>query len=75
MIPPILDERPLDLTVQGHSEQARRTVVQPTPAEDQPALQHDTVELTATPRCPSDGRELLRQPWPDDAERWRYAPR
>jgi hypothetical protein len=73
---PIVDESPLDLAQQGEFEEERRSVVQPSPAEDESVLQHQAVELTPSPRCRSDEREVLQQPWSDDeSSHWRRAPR
>lgn len=72
----LLDEPALDLSQRENYEQERRSVVQPTPAEDEAALTSDSVEPIASPRCDSAGRELLNQPWSDDeSSRWRRAPR
>jgi hypothetical protein len=72
----LLDEPALDLSQRENYEQERRSVVQPTPAEDAAALTPDAVEPPATPRCGSTGREVLHQPWSsDESSRWRRAPR
>ena len=71
---PQTDEPALDLTQRELYEQERRSIVQPSPAEDQAALTSDSVELAPCPRCPS--AELLNQPWSEDeSQRWRRAPR
>jgi hypothetical protein len=76
MTHPLIDEPALDLTQREPYEQERRSVVQPSPAEDQAALASDSVELIPCPRCQSADRELLHQPWcEDESARWRRAPR
>jgi hypothetical protein len=70
---PPTDEVPLDLTQREQYEQERRSVVQPTLAEDDTALAPG-VEPTPCPRHQSP--EVVQQPWSqDESSRWRRAPR